>query len=621
MSGFVGVVDGDGAPVDEALLQRLAGRLAFRGPDGTTVRTVGSAGFCFTLAKTGPAPQSADPPITIDGEQWLLGDVRLDGREALRDTLSRLGRALPVSATDEELALHAWRTRGADSGTLLTGDCAFGVWEPAARRLVCVRDVIGAKPLFYGWAGRLFCFSNTLDALRVVPGVDLGLDEHFIGDFLLQGWCSDVDRTVYRGIWRLKPGHLVEFQNRRVITRRFAELPIEEPLNYRRGEEYIEQFQSLFADAVRERLPHGSVAFFMSGGLDSTSVAAIAAQAPDKQRIRGAYKAYTVDFRPLFDDPEPQFAALAAQRFGMPIEMIKIGNERPFAYWTDEAMRFPEPVHEPFQSRHVQMCRHASRFALVALSGDGGDDLLTGTAMPYARHLIRHGKLSELAKVLGAFLWRRKQLPAMGTGLRGRLRRWGKGEPASAILPPWLCSDFVTRLNLRERLVELNRGYRKDHPLHPGGYDALLRGYWSSVLEEEDAAWLGVPLERRSPFLDTRLVSFLLRVPPVPWCMHKELLRLAMRGLLPEEVRTRRKTPILHSPFSLQAGRLKWSPLPLPSPHPILGDLVDWTKLEATLSSSLGYQGCDDLRPVSLNSWVKAVENDRAFLYSQNREN
>jgi len=67
----------------------------------------------------------------------------------------------------------------------------------------------------------------------------------------------------------------------------------------------------------------------------------------------------------------------------------------------------------------------------------------------------------------------------------------------------------------------------------------------------------------------------------------------------------------------LQAHRLKWSPLPLCLPHPMLADLVDWAKLEATLRGSPGWQGWDDLRPISLNSWVKAVENDRAFLYSQ----
>jgi len=609
VSGFAGVINADGRPVDEALLRRMAEGLAFRGPHGTTVRMLDSAGFCFTFARTGPAPQSPNLPLTLNGEQWLLGDVRLDGREALRRSLNSIGQRLPVSATDEELTLHAWRERGPHSGDSLLGDYAFGVWEPGAKRLVCVRDIIGAKPLFYGQAGNMVCFSNTLEVLRLVPGLDLRLDESFVGDFLLQGWCPDIERTVYQGIRRIKPGYLLEFQSGHLRSTRFAELQVQEPLTYRREEEYVEQFQSLFEAAVRERLPSGGkTAFFMSGGLDSTSVGATAARGYDRERIGTDFRAYTVDFRPLFDDHEPRFADMAAQHFGVPIEMVKAGSEKPFAWWTDETLRFPEPLHEPFQSRHVQMCRDVFDFAPVVLCGDGGDEILTGAGAAYARYLIRRGEFFELAKVFGGFLWHERRLPAMGTGLRGRWRRLRTRVMNDPTRPSWLHPEFGARRNLQDRQAELNRGSRSEHPLHPRGYALVAEGYWAGVLEEEDAAWLGVPLERRCPFLDRRLLEFLFRVPPIPWCMEKELLRRAMRAWLPDEVRTRRKTPLPQSPFALQVERLKWSALPLPEPHPVLREFVDWDKLNATLGALPGCESWDDLRPVSLNSWAKGVE-------------
>ena len=621
MSGFAGVISAGGAPVDEDLVGRMAKRLEFRGPDGTAVRMIGpNAGFCSTFARTGPAPQSSELPITIDGQQWLLGDIRLDGRDALLDTLDRAGKPATSSATDEELALRAWRVRR-DAGEQLFGDYAFGVWEPANRRLSAIRDVIGTKPFFYARAGSTFCFSNTLDALRIVPGVDLGLDEQFIADFLLQGWCPELERTVYRGIRRLRPGYLLEFREGDVATRRFAELPILEPLRYRRSSEYLEHFGSLLGAAVRDRLPNDGAAFLMSGGLDSTSVAATAVREASGARGKASFRAYTVDFRPLFDDAEPRFAARAAQHLGLPIEMVKAGEEKPFGCWTDEWVRMPEPLHEPFQSRHVAMCREVLAFARVALSGDGGDEILTGVAAPYARQLIRQGKFWELMKSFGMLLLGWKRLPVMGLGLRGRLRKLRTQHAREGLVPEWLRPEFAGRMGLRERQAERRESHNSEHPVHPAAYASLSQGYWASVLEEEDAAWLGVPLDRRAPFLDRRLVEFLLRVPAVPWCMEKELLREAMRGLLPEEVRTRRKTPLAQSPFVAQAEKRRWSPLPLPPAHPLVAEFVDWKKLEATLAALPGSQLWDDLRPLSLNSWVKGVENDRPFLYSQNREN
>jgi asparagine synthetase B (glutamine-hydrolysing) len=147
MSGFAGVVNSDGAPVDAELLRRMAERLAFRGPDGTAVRMLDGAGFCFTLMRTGPSPQAEQQPFTLDRRQWLIGDIRLDGREDLRMLLGQAGQPTPeATATDEELALRVWQLRGAECGDVLMGDYAFAIWEPVARRLVSVRDVIGVRP-------------------------------------------------------------------------------------------------------------------------------------------------------------------------------------------------------------------------------------------------------------------------------------------------------------------------------------------------------------------------------------------------------------------------------------------------------------------------------------------
>src|SRR5438067_701845 len=101
MSGYAGIISADNAPPDRDLLGRMAAALAFRGPDATHITAQSSAGFVFTFLRTGPAPQSSQQPVTLDGRIWLIGDVRLDGRDDLRRKLEQHGASIPSMVTDE----------------------------------------------------------------------------------------------------------------------------------------------------------------------------------------------------------------------------------------------------------------------------------------------------------------------------------------------------------------------------------------------------------------------------------------------------------------------------------------------------------------------------------------
>jgi asparagine synthase (glutamine-hydrolysing) len=185
----------------------------------------------------------------------------------------------------------------------------------------------------------------------------------------------------------------------------------------------------------------------------------------------------------------------------------------------------------------------------------------------------------------------------------------GRTDPLTAF-PQWLEPHFAERHNLRGRWRELQESRKKGHPLHPIALACLSSRFWSSVFESEDAGWTGVPVELRAPLLDQRLLRFLLRVPPVPWCMEKALLREAMRGILPEEVRARPKTPLLGDFIKHFIESKKWSPLPLPEPTAELRKFVDWERLSTTLATAAGSTLWVGLRPVSLCYWLKGVVNE-----------
>jgi asparagine synthase (glutamine-hydrolysing) len=190
---------------------------------------------------------------------------------------------------------------------------------------------MGARPFFYGQVGNRLYFSNTLNTIRCAPDISSALDDHFIGDFLLRGWCSYPERTAFRDISRLHAGHLLRFSSAGLDVRRCSSLPIENPLWLKREEEYVERFRDLLETAVRERLPRGPVAIRMSGGLDSTSVAAVAMHTARKKGLPLDLRAFTADYQPLFDDQEGSLASLAARYIGVPIKVAPCASVLPFA--------------------------------------------------------------------------------------------------------------------------------------------------------------------------------------------------------------------------------------------------------------------------------------------------
>ena len=608
MSGFAGMVSLDGASPDPLVLEQFGQRLAFRGPDGIHIRAKRGAGFCFTYLRTGPAPQCPFQPCSLDQRVWLLGDVRLDGRYDLKRKLQQYGDEIDEDATDEELVLRAWRRWREDSLADLIGDYSFVLWDAEERRLLCVRDLMGTRPFFYSQAGGWFVFSNQLEVLLLVPQVSSALDPVFIADFLLQEWCSDAERSVYQNVHRLPAGHKLEYFNDETRKSRYVSLPIAEPLRLKRAKEYVERFQTLLEDAVRDRLPHGTSAIFLSGGLDSTSVAAVATKIATQTPASGKLRAYTIDCQPLFNDQEGRYAALAAQALNMPIDILSAGSWLPYKGWDEPQSHTPEPSHDPFSVLGRFQYQQVSAHARVAFCGYGGDDLLTGQAWPYFVHLLRGFHIGTIAREFGGFLLKRGRIPPLRGGFRGRLRRWFGRTDALRDYPTWLNPQFAAEQHVHERWLGLQDGPKPTHPFHPQGYCSLASDFWSSVFDQEDAVWTGVPVESRAPLLDQRVLKYLLQVPPVPWCAEKELLRTAMRGMLPEEIRSRPKTPLLGDAVSIFAASGKWSPLPLAAPTSAVETFVDWAKLEATLRGASGSKLWTCLRGVSLNYWLKGVE-------------
>jgi asparagine synthase (glutamine-hydrolysing) len=216
--------------------------------------------------KTGPAPQSPQQPATLDNRLWLIGNVRLDGRDDLRRKLEQHGASLPPTVTDEDLTLHFVSQFGVESLPELDGDFSFVLWNSSDRTLHGFRDLTGARPFFYSFHEGKFSFSNTLQALLADPDVSRdNYNQQFIADFLLRSPHHDPDRRIYTDVRRLAPGHLLQFSPEGFSIRRIANFPVEDLLRFTRDIEVVEEFRRLFTQAVRERLPQSNTAMFLSG--------------------------------------------------------------------------------------------------------------------------------------------------------------------------------------------------------------------------------------------------------------------------------------------------------------------------------------------------------------------
>ena len=564
MSGFIGLLAGEGDAVDPLLLHRLTDGLSYFAPDGTAARTSGRIGLGFAESRRTPVdpgerPPSVSMPATDDRGTWVVADAGFTERERLVRELGAVGVRLDAGATEAQLLLAAYRAWGTRCVEHLHGDFSFALWDEVRHRLVLGRDRFGVAPLYYADAGGTLVFSNSLDLVRAHPLVSSELDRAAIGDFLRMGSNTDLETTVFTAIRCVPPAHVVVVTDGGTRLTRYWEVPTGTTLAYTRVEEYAEHFFAVLQAAVADRLRGLDTAvLFMSGGRDSTAVAA-AAQSIMRNRTP-ELRAVTAVFDYAFPDEEREYAAMAAGSLGIPVEFVAQDEYRWFEEWDRDDLWRPEPVEAPLLAAEADFTARAATRARVALTGEGGDAVLRERESHLARLLLSGRWIRAGVEAFTYVRWHHR-LPRPGFR---RLRARQRGSaPAYPPVPPWLRRDLIESTGLRERWAALEREeHRIPDPdmLRPEAYTRLRSGFWPRGFEAEHPSATGIPLTTRHPFFDERVVEFLLSVPPVQWANDKGILVAAMRGHLPDRVRRREKTPLAGDGYEIafaSTGRMR----------------------------------------------------------------
>ena len=251
-------------------------------------------------------------PCTLDGSAWITADARIDDRISLEAELTARGEPIPPGATDVDLILHAYASWGERCVEHLVGDFAFAIWDKREGKLFCARDHFGVKAFYYVQTRGRLVFGNTLTCLLQHPAVSAELNDLAVADFLLFGWNQDPFTTTFSTIYQLPPAHTLTWHDGRRRVQPYWVLPIDEPIRYRRSQDYVERFKELLCQAVTDRLRASRVGVFMSGGMDSTAVAAVAKDVARASNTILQVSASTIVYDHLIPDEERHWSGLAA---------------------------------------------------------------------------------------------------------------------------------------------------------------------------------------------------------------------------------------------------------------------------------------------------------------------
>ncbi len=545
MSGIVGMIHADGAPVDQELLERMTAFLSYRGPDAQHSWVAGSAGFGHTLLRTTFESEHEQQPCSLEGQVWITADARIDGRTDLIGKLADKKCMVSQTVTDVELILHAYHVWGEACVKYLIGDFAFAIWDRCKQQLFCARDHFGIKPFFYAKVGSLLIFSNTLPCLRTHPCVSGRINNLFIGDFLLFGYTQASDTTAYQDICRLPPAHYLIYSRDKFLVTPYWNLPIDGAIRYRRAESYVEHFQELLSTAVKDRVRTPRLGILMSGGLDSTNIAATACELL-KQEPSFELHAYTTVAERIVHHEERYYAALVADALGIPIHYLSADNDVMFDRWEQPEYQEGEPLVSPTIAAGNDKFSEIAAYSRVVFVGEGGDPLLRSSAH-YVADLLSRFRWLQAFRDTAYCLRIHGRLPPLG--IRSRLKqRLGISSHYRSPYPNWLNSHFEKRFALRTRWEELTAPRPPEHPSRPEAYEGIRGPLWLYMYERCDPGVTRLPLEVRYPYFDVRLVKDVLAMPPIPWFINKQLLRTNGRGKLPEPVLRRPKTVVAHYP-------------------------------------------------------------------------
>ncbi|GAB3021963.1 asparagine synthase-related protein [Natronobiforma cellulositropha] len=545
MSGFVALYR-PGETVEESELERLTATLAHRGPGRPTRWRERSVGLGHQHLETTPEARYERLPY-VDERLALTADVRLDNRGALLERLSLSGD--PARIPDGEVLAAAYRRWGRRCPEHLVGAFAFAIWDREREWLFCARDQLGIKPCYLHRSPGVVAAATTLPTLLEVAGLEATLDERAVGDYLA-GRFADRERTVFAEGGRLPPGHSLTVTADTCERHRYWSLADVDPLPRRSRGYYERRFRDLFEAAVTARVrTAGPVGSFLSGGIDSSSITALAGRLHERP-----IHAVSAVFEEVTACDERAFVDAVLETGAFRHHTVAGDRVPPLSALEDLLEHHGRPYYPSLCMLVPRLYETAAGAgASVVLHGYGGDQTMGSDPRGYFRDLARRGRLLALRRELRGYCRRNPWLepravlyhdvcrPLAPTPVRRAYHaRFEPGHYTDATLAP-IEPAFALESGLEGRL---RRDALTPEPRTQAALRrrALSRDEPAFNLELNDAMAAAVGVEPRYPYFDVRLVEFAAALPAgttVSAGRDRTVVRDALADVLPRAVRER----------------------------------------------------------------------------------
>lgn len=563
MCGIAGSLQIDDGPVDRERLRQMIGAIRYRGPDDAGIYSHGPVGLAHARLSIidlvgGHQPMSIAQDalvITFNGEIFNYIE--------LRNELIAKGHRF-TSSSDTEVLLHLYQEEGERCVERLNGQWAFAIWDAPRQRLFLSRDRFGVRPLYYTRLDGEFLFASEIKALLTCPQVPCALD--LIGlDQLFTFWATIPPRTVFRGINQLPPGCSMIVQDGHITITPYWTLDLTGQIEHggatdsQLAEELFELLQDATKIRLRADVPVGA---YLSGGIDSTVVAALARKSAG-ERIQ----TFSVTFE-SGDLDESRFQHEASSFLGTSHSSIRCHHEDIVRVFSDVIWHTEQPILRtaPAPLYLLSQLAHDSGFKVV-LTGEGADELFGGY------DLFKETKIRQFWGRRPASRWRplllRRLYPYMPSIQRQSLEylkhffhvtpqalsgpffshfpRWELTAKTKQFFSVSTQAELADTDALSSLLRDLPSSYATCSPFAKAEFlesRYLLPGYILSC--QGDRVAMAHAVEGRYPFLDHRVATFAARLPAslkMKVLDQKYLLKQAVKGLIPEVIRTRAKQP------------------------------------------------------------------------------